>query len=281
MNTKILVCCHKESQLPDDDKYLPIHVGKALSNQDLGITGDDSGDNISQKNSSYCELTGMYWAWKNLKDVDVIGMCHYRRFFDFHHQCESLFPITSFLTKDYNQVDLSIPDQVLSNLDDQTVIVASPIKYNMSLYADYCCQHISDDFTTLLNVILDKEDKELQDAFFKVMYQNHRLRHFNMFMMTWTTFDKYCTWLFDILERVEQKTDISHYSPMQKRIYGYMAERLLNVYIERNHLKAREKKVIWFNDEKPTKRSKIAYLFRSWMLDMGMALTSPKHLVLK
>ena len=102
MNTKILICCHKESKLPKDEKYFPIHVGKALSNMDLGIEGDDTGDNISLKNGSYCELTGMYWAWKNLKGVDVIGLCHYRRFFDFHHQCEAFFPITSFPVNDYD-----------------------------------------------------------------------------------------------------------------------------------------------------------------------------------
>ena len=137
MNVKVLVCCHKESRLPNNEKYLPIHVGKALSKQDLGILCDDTDDNISLKNSSYCELTGMYWAWKNLKGVDVIGLCHYRRFFDFHHQCEAIFPVTSFPTNEYDNVDLSIPDDVLSSLDDHTVIVTSPIRYNMSLYADY------------------------------------------------------------------------------------------------------------------------------------------------
>ena len=281
MNVKVLVCCHKESKLPSDERYLPIHVGKALSKQELGIVGDETGDNISKKNSSYCELTGMYWAWKNLKGVDIIGLCHYSRFFDFHHQCQSIFPITSFPTSDYDNVDLSISDEVLASLDEHTVLVTSPIRYNMSLYADYCCQHVSDDFSTLLNVILEKKDKDLENAFFKVMFQNNKLRHYNMFMMKWNLFDNYCSWLFDILEKVEQRTDISNYNPVQKRIYGYMAERLLNVYIERYSLKPIEKKVIWFNDEVQLGRSKISYLVRSWMLDLGMALTAPKRLILK
>ena len=281
MNTKILVCCHKESKIPSDNMYMPIHVGKALSNMNLGIQGDDTGDNISIKNSCYCELTGMYWAWKNLKNIDVVGLCHYRRFFDFHHQCESFFPITNFNVEDYDKVDLSVPADVLSKLDDKTIIVASPTRYNMSLYADYCCQHVSDDFLTLLKVVWEKNDIELQNAFFKVFYQNNCLRHYNMFMMTWGLFDKYCTWLFDILEQVEQRTDISNYTPVQRRIYGYMAERLLNVFIERYCLKPIEKKVIWFNDENQLKRSKLTYIVRSWMLDIGMALTAPKHLNLK
>ena len=90
-NVKILVCCHKRDVMATEEPYMPIHVGKALHpDVDLGIQGDDTGDNISLKNSSYCELTGMYWAWKNLKGVDVIGLCHYRRYFDFYGQCRRL-----------------------------------------------------------------------------------------------------------------------------------------------------------------------------------------------
>ena len=79
MNIKILVATHKPYWMPDDDVYLPIHVGKA-GQKDIGFIGDDTGENISYKNANYCELTGMYWAWKNLQ-ADYIGLCHYRRYF--------------------------------------------------------------------------------------------------------------------------------------------------------------------------------------------------------
>ena len=78
-NIKIIVATHKKYQMPEEKMYLPIHVGKE-GKQDLGYTGDNTGDNISNKNNFYCELTGMYWAWKNL-DADYIGLCHYRRYF--------------------------------------------------------------------------------------------------------------------------------------------------------------------------------------------------------
>ena len=108
MNCKILVCCHKKDVFASDPPYFPIQVGKALSSVDLGITGDDTGDNISGKNPSYCELTGLYWAWKNLKDTDVIGLCHYRRYFDFHRQTRRGFPWTAFKTEHFGSLDLSI-----------------------------------------------------------------------------------------------------------------------------------------------------------------------------
>lgn len=65
--------------MPSDDIYLPVHVGKK-GKTDLGYQGDDTGDNISDKNTNYCELTGLYWAWKNLK-ADYKGLSHYRRHF--------------------------------------------------------------------------------------------------------------------------------------------------------------------------------------------------------
>lgn len=70
---------HKPYKLPEGDCYLPLHVGKE-GKKEFGIDGDNVGDNISLKNQYYCELTGVYWAWKNL-DADYIGLVHYRRYF--------------------------------------------------------------------------------------------------------------------------------------------------------------------------------------------------------
>ena len=79
MNIKILVATHKQYWMPEDSVYMPIHVGRE-GKADIGYTGDHTGDNISSKNANYCELTGLYWAWKNL-DADYIGLVHYRRYF--------------------------------------------------------------------------------------------------------------------------------------------------------------------------------------------------------
>lgn len=79
MDIKVIVAAHKPYRMPQDSMYVPLHVGRALDDQDLGWQGDNTGDNISLKNPYYCELTGLYWAWKNLK-ADAIGLVHYRRF---------------------------------------------------------------------------------------------------------------------------------------------------------------------------------------------------------
>ena len=82
MKIKILVAAHKRFPIPTADGYLPILVG-AVKNYQSGIKyqRDDEGYNISSKNPNYNELTAVYWAWKNLKDVDAIGLVHYRRLF--------------------------------------------------------------------------------------------------------------------------------------------------------------------------------------------------------
>lgn len=68
MDIKILVASHKKAEMPEDSMYLPVHVGRVLyPDREFGYQSDAEGDNISIKNPYYCELTALYWAWKNLK----------------------------------------------------------------------------------------------------------------------------------------------------------------------------------------------------------------------
>lgn len=81
MDIKILVASHKKAEMPEDSMYLPVHVGRVLyPDREFGYQSDAEGDNISIKNPYYCELTALYWAWKNLK-ADYVGLAHYRRHF--------------------------------------------------------------------------------------------------------------------------------------------------------------------------------------------------------
>ncbi|HIX95170.1 MAG TPA: DUF4422 domain-containing protein, partial [Candidatus Gemmiger excrementipullorum] len=79
METKIIIATHKPYWIPDDPMYLPVQMGHAI-HPDIGYTGDDTGENISDRNWNFCELTGLYWAWKNI-EADYIGLVHYRRYF--------------------------------------------------------------------------------------------------------------------------------------------------------------------------------------------------------
>ena len=80
VTTKLIVATHKAAPMPNDPIYLPLLVGADFNSNPEGYVQDNTGTNISSLNSMYCELTGLFWAWKNL-DADNIGLVHYRRFF--------------------------------------------------------------------------------------------------------------------------------------------------------------------------------------------------------
>ena len=275
---KIIVCCHKQDVMAKQEPYMPVHVGKALSKAELGIQADNEGENISAKNRSYCELTGMYWAWKNLKGVDVIGLCHYRRYFDFHKQCDGVMPETCFKTEDFEKVDLSVPAELLENIHDGEAYVAKPRFYRESLYSDYCRAHISNDIRTLENYIMTTQEEPIRWAWHEYLHRNCQLRHYNMFIMTWHSFDAYCSWLFPLLEEMARQIDITHYTPVQGRVFGYMAERLMNVWLLANKFHLNEQPVIWFNDYSGNaSRSHLKYYRNLFRSKLALAITCGEY----
>ena len=248
-NIKVLVCCHKKDVMATQSPYLPIQVGKAISNTDLGIQGDNTGDNISEKNQSYCELTGIYWAWKNLKNVDYIGLCHYRRYFDFHKQGNMIAHSTIIPSKNFAKLDLSVPKNVLKELEKGYIFIPKKITYKYPLYIDYSIHHLSEDIRKLEEIINIHCEDKYKKAFSKVIHHNNKLSPYNMFLMSWKEFDRYCQWLFSILVIAEKEINITNYNSVQKRIFGYMGERLFNIYIYANQLKVKELPILKISDE--------------------------------
>ena len=236
-NIKIVMACHRDDiALPKNDLICPIQVGTALAPTRFeGMLHDDEGDNISQKNPSYCELTAQYWAWKNL-DADYYGLFHYRRYFSF---AEKKFPTNYFadvpfeandektlqeigLTEErmrevIEQYDFILPEQ--GQFVDKSTIRE---QYNESP------QHRPEDLSCALEILQEKYP-HMMDAANK--YLDGRHGYFcNMFIMKKEIFFDYCEWLFSILEEHEKRRDFSQYSPSEYRVSGYLAERLLGVY---------------------------------------------------
>ena len=280
MNTKVLVCCHKDDIYASSNFFLPIQVGKSLHpNISLGITVDNEGENISFKNASYCELTGMYWAWKNLKGLDIIGLNHYRRYFDFNGIGQDGFPHTAIPTSLFSEEKLTIPNDMLEKVMKGSIIVAKPEIYNMTLVQNYCYWHVADDFKILEYVFYKTQPRKMQEAFFHIMRQGIELIHYNMFLMKWNDFDAYCSWLFPILEEVEKMTNIENYNAFQKRIYGYMAERLFMVWLLATKANVIYKPVIFFTDDifEHKHENLIKYKLRNICYKIANKLTRPRH----
>lgn len=278
-NIKILICCHKSCELPPnpDGIFLPIQVGAAISDVDLGMQSDDQlngtpCDNISAKNKSYCELTALYWAWKNIKkiypDLEYIGLNHYRRYFKF-----KLFSrIADFKSeKDVLQYKLN-KKSILHTLQCKKSIISKQNYYPYCLAVDYCTCHISEDLHAVEKIVHELYP-EYDSVMYDFFYKNNKLSHYNMFISTWDLFDKYCTWLFSILAEAEKRIDISNYNEVQKRIWGYLAERLFNVYLIKNKINVKKLPLFVFNNKK---ESYVHYILNRLRYNLGFKLTKRK-----
>ncbi len=274
-NLKIIVCCHKKDLYKESNIYMPIQVGKALSDIDLGIPGDDSGDNISIKNDSYCELTGMYWAWKNLKDIDYIGFCHYRRYFDFNHIGRKHYPLTTIKTDLFEELNLDISTEAEKWLEKGGCILAKANHQHASLFTHYCEGHYSTDIKIVGDIIRDTLPQKYFQAFTDSLIRSNKFSPYNMFIMNWNTFDKYCNWLFNLLEKVEKQIDTRNYPPYQKRVFGYLAERMLNLYVHAEHLKILQIPILKISNENETDNIPLfKYMVRSLLRDFAVKITA-------
>lgn len=216
--------------MPNDDVYMPIHVGKE-GKTDIGYIGDNTGDHISHKNANYCELTGLYWAWKNL-EADSIGLVHYRRY---------------FTKKEVRNIDKK-KEQILLRSDWEKILAHYPVvvadkrKYYIeSNRSHYNHAHHSDGLD-LAEQIIQERYPEYRAAF-DLVCKRTWAHMFNMFVMRRDMYDAYCEWLFDILGEIENRVDISSYDTYEARIYGFVSEILLDVWIEKNRVLYKEQNV--------------------------------------
>ena len=274
--TRILVCCHKKDMMATKDPYFPIQLGREINNSDLGIATDNTGENISSKNPHFCELTGIYWAWKNLNDTEVIGLCHYRRYFDFHDICQPFKPYTIYPTTFFPSVDLSIPVEIINEVKAGRIILPRQENYPTSALTQFNDGHSSLDMQVVRDIIKKDFDDKYSRAFWKVLATNNKLSLCNMFIMNWSDFDNYCSWLFHILNKAEAAIDISDYSSYQKRLYGFLAERLLNVWVFAEKKKTKRYPLIFFSEQQDKLSS-----MPSWKYGIGCCLKNAMNFTRK
>lgn len=234
---RIFVVAHKPFDIPKVGVLEPIHVGRSnyvrrkmddgkcdLSSEDpmAGMIGDDTGENISSKNSQYCEMTAHYWIWKNLKDAEYVGVCHYRRFFD---------------------VDIT-EENVPEVMDDADVMMVEPSWHIESVYA-YFAKFMGAENMTILWRVMKKLCPEYAETL-ETVCDGVKFYPFNMLICKKHLFDEYCEWMFSILEECERYVKLSPYTN-GRRALAYMAELLTGVYFI--HRKLRIKTVPYIKVE--------------------------------
>ena len=228
----IYVITHKDVELDLPKKYTLLKVGNNdCSRYDFC---DSTGENISDKNFSFCELTGLYWIWKNQKDENVVGLVHYRRFFvkRIHNRIVYKLPFKLRLLS-HRKIN-----KILKAYD---IILPDKINFDISIKEQYAMYHYEKDMDIIRSIIAEKYPDYIT-AFDTVMNGNV-VSTCNMFVSNFDTLNDYCTWLFDVLFEAERLIDISDYPSYQKRLFGFLSERLLNVYCVHNKLRVYYSKI--------------------------------------
>ena len=231
MNSKILLCTHKEAKYAKDELYYPIQLGVDEYDFDLNIGKDNTGDNISYKHKYYSEFSGLYWAWKNMK-TDYLGVCHYRRYFIGKVNDKSE-------PKELRKVLKYTELEKLIKKYPNTIFVSRRRNYVIeTIYSHYCHTHNGRDLDLAID-LMKTEFNDYYDAFMSVL--NGRKAHmFNAFIMPWEQLDSYCDFLFSFLFKYEKMMDVSKYNEYESRLCGYIGELLLETWIRKNNIKYKE-----------------------------------------
>lgn len=221
LSTFILIATHKDYEYPNDPGYRPIQVGRATSKSKLFIEGDDTGENISELNQNFCEITGLYWMWRNVS-ADVYGLSHYRRYFS---------PFSTSVNVKGNKI--ASTQSLADILKSHDILLSNPRNYWIeSIQKHYKNAHNERDLEVIESII-ESDHKEYLIHYKNIM-RGTKLSLYNMFAMKHDHFDRYCTWLFDILFKAKEKIPYETYGPYQGRVFGFLAERLLNVWVAHN-----------------------------------------------
>jgi hypothetical protein len=245
-DTSIYIMTHKAYWMPVDPLYKTVLVGAELHAPAGTETylKDNTGENISEKNASYSELTGAFWVWKHATE-DTIGIFHYRRYLIEHP-----------LKGKEGLLDERQLRQLMSHTD--LILPKKRHYYIETVASQYEHAHHKEDLECARSVLSQMHPDYLPS--FDLVMQRRSLHLFNIMIARKKLFDAYCSWLFPLLFAIEDKLDISGYSVSDRRVFGYLAERLLDVWIEQNHITYKELPV--YNLEKQNWSKKIWYFLK-------------------
>ncbi|RRG17684.1 DUF4422 domain-containing protein [Weissella viridescens] len=223
---KIIVAAHKPYEMPDDPIYQPVYVGSALkTDRPAGYIGDDTGKNMSEMNPYYNELTAMYWAKYNLQDEDIIGLAHYRRYLG----SKASHELKDVLTE----------SQIREGLAAHDVLLPKCRNYYIENQRDhYLNAHLNEPYFVLEQVI--REDYPEFEPAFQALEKSTKIHLYNMSIMPQALFQDYTDFVFGVLAKVQAKIPYDRYEGQDARVFGFLSERLMDVWIETRQHSYRE-----------------------------------------
>lgn len=246
MKTKILISYHDEHKLIKSDILQPIQTGCANAPKLFdGMFRDNDGENISDRNNQYNELSAQYWAWKNynkLGDPDYIGFMHYRRHFMFdgwEGNPQSLWLANSnvycvpYVCPEYLKHinDKHIKKQ-LKNCDCIVIKPYDLINIKRESIREQYGRLTKQDITNF--DIFIKTAKEIAPEYIPEIEQiekGHIQYLCNMFVMSKDLFMEYSKFCFDVLFETEKRINVDTTDDAAARALGYFGEFLLSIFI--------------------------------------------------
>lgn len=214
---KIYVAMHKPYPVKEDPLYVPLQVGAADQEAFCAVC-DDTGENISQRNKSFCELTALYWIRYNTEE-DVAGVVHYRRYF------------VGKRSRSRDKWERILSGTELSSLMKNADIILPKKRHYVieTTLSHYAHAHHVEDLQTMRQIIQERCPTYL--AAFDAVMKKRSGHRFNMFIMKRAALNDYCDWLFPLLFELEKRIDVSDYDDYNKRVFGFIGERLLDVWL--------------------------------------------------
>lgn len=229
----IAVAAHKPYRMPDDDIYLPMHVGASLHpDVNLGerFVADNTGDNISDLNASYSELTALYWLWRHC-NADYQGLVHYRRHFGAVNMTKRLFARDRFdRIARRSDIEAALDRKAGDGSAIEIILPKKRNYYIESVYSHYAHTFHAEQFDETRKLLAERLP-EYVPAFDEVM-AGKSAHIFNMFVMSRRRLDEYCSWLFPILDELTRRIDPGRYDAFNARYPGRVSERLLDVWLK-------------------------------------------------
>lgn len=244
---RIFVVTHKETNTPPNPLYGVISVGGALVPR--AEFSDSTGDSISPKNRHYCELTALYWLWKNSRETPL-GVCHYRRFFNFLPTNLSSYPLIRLPRPDNESMELLADpgqaEQIDRLVQQYDLIIPRALYQSPSIGADYLRSHGRQEWDEFLRQLDDLYGADRHSARDETRFFGN-----NMLICRREIFDLYATQLFHVIDRVFSAVgalpDVAGARYQPGRYPGYLAERFMSAFVNANRLKYFEAQVIHFS----------------------------------
>jgi len=187
----------------------PIQAGAVLTNLRISELTDDTGENISAKNVNYCELTALYWMWKNrlascCGDNTYYGLFHYRRILDLTEQ--------DLCRLKANDVDVVLPFPTLHEPD----------------ILEHHSRYVAERDWEAMKQALAELRPEYAQALPRIFAQSY-FYNYNLILAKKKVLRQYCQWLFPILERTEELSEPKGWQ-RRDRYIGYLGENLMTLY---------------------------------------------------